>query len=46
MQNMEHVLTFITAGPAIYEKNGLSAADFRKNYCRALIEVLRKEDAN
>lgn len=44
MQNMEHVLTFITAGPAIYEKNGLSAADFRKNYCRALIEVLRKKD--
>ena len=43
-QYMEHVLTFITAGPAVYEMNGLSAADFRKDYCRALIEVLRKKD--
>ena len=45
-QNMEHLLTFITAGAAVYEKNGLPAADFRKDYCRALIEVLRKENAN
>ena len=43
--NLEHILTFITAGAAVYEKNGLSAADFRKDYCRAFIEVLRKENA-
>ena len=41
---MEHILTFITAGYAVYEKNGLSAADFRKDYCRAFIEVLREKD--
>ena len=44
--NLEHILTFITAGAAVYEKNGLSAADFRKDYCRAFIGVLRKENAD
>lgn len=44
--NLEHILTFITAGATVYEKNGLSADDFRKDYCRAFIEVLREENAD
>ena len=42
-QYFEQLLTFMTAGPAVYEKNGLSAADFRKDYCRSFIEVLREK---